>query len=284
MGADHTSPSAACSSFPALRGAPTASARRPPRIPPHVTMSRGRGETGLRAGFRCRWANALGGSSPSARTRCLIRRAPASAAGPGAPPGRERTTPASAGTIASSQGSELMAMRAVSKTVNPGSNPGSPASPPPVTAHTVYRTFTTARRREFVRITEDVAEAVREAGIAEGMVLVAQCTSPPASGSTTTSRGCRQDALEWLDKLAPPSWQEPGERGGARTAARSGRLPPPPRRRGQRRRAPQEPARPPPGDRPRDRGRLDLGPWQQVFYCEFDGGRPKRLVIKVLGE
>ena len=31
-------------------------------------------------------------------------------------------------------------------------------------------------------------------------------------------------------------------------------------------------------------GRLDLGPWQQVFYCEFDGGRPKRMVIKVLGE
>ena len=31
-------------------------------------------------------------------------------------------------------------------------------------------------------------------------------------------------------------------------------------------------------------GRLDLGPWQQIFYCEFDGGRPKRLVIKVLGE
>ncbi|MGI8596335.1 MAG: YjbQ family protein, partial [Thermoleophilaceae bacterium] len=31
-------------------------------------------------------------------------------------------------------------------------------------------------------------------------------------------------------------------------------------------------------------GRLDLGPWQQVFYAEFDGGRPKRLVIKVLGE
>ena len=31
-------------------------------------------------------------------------------------------------------------------------------------------------------------------------------------------------------------------------------------------------------------GRLDLGPWQQVFYCEFDGGRPKRMVIKVIGE
>ena len=39
-------------------------------------------------------------------------------------------------------------------------------------SHTVYRTFNTARRREFVRITDDVADAVRDAGIAEGMVLV----------------------------------------------------------------------------------------------------------------
>ena len=57
----------------------------------------------------------------------------------------------------------------VSKTMNPGSNPGSPAQ---VVSHTVYRTFTTAQRREFVRITDDVADAVREAGIAEGMALV----------------------------------------------------------------------------------------------------------------
>ena len=38
------------------------------------------------------------------------------------------------------------------------------------------------------------------------------------------------------------------------------------------------------GRMPITKGRLDLGPWQAVFYCEFDGGRPKRMVIKVLGE
>jgi len=92
------------------------------------------------------------------------------------------------------------------------------------------------------------------------------------------------DALEWLDKLAPPSWHEPdGE------VARA--------------------LSPNPGDYRHHRGgedngdahlknllvhhqvivpitagRLDLGPWQQIFYCEFDGGRRKRLVIKVIGE
>ena len=77
-----------------------------------------------------------------------------------------------------------------------------------------------------------------------------RCTSPPASGSTTTSPGLHADTLEWLDKLAPPSWQEP-----ANDVARE--LSPDPgdyrhhaRRRGQRRRPPEEPPRPPPGDRP----------------------------------
>ena len=96
--------------------------------------------------------------------------------------------------------------------------------------------------------------------------------------------GIQADALEWLDKLAPPSWREP-----------DGDV--------------AEALLPNPGDYRHHRGgedngdahfknllvhhqvivpvtdgRLDLGPWQQVFYCEFDGRRPKRLVIKVLGE
>ena len=54
--------------------------------------------------------------------------------------------------------------------------------------HTRYMTFETRERREFVRITDDVQEAVDESGVQEGMVLVSRCTSPPACGSTTTSR------------------------------------------------------------------------------------------------
>src|ERR687896_745671 len=126
-------------------------------------------------------------------------------------------------------------------------------------SHTIHRTFNTERRREFVRITDDVQDAVDEAGMHE-------------------------DTLEWLDKLAPPSWKEP-----ANDVARQ--------------------LLPDPGDYRHHRGgedngdahlknllvhhqvilpvtdgRLDLGPWQAVFYTEFDGRRNKRLVIKVIGE
>src|SRR5436305_14461743 len=78
-----------------------------------------------------------------------------------------------------------------------------------MTFHTVYRTFNTTSRREFGRITEDVAEAVREAGIDEGMVLVAAMHITAAVWINDDEPGIQADALEWLDKLAPPSWKEP---------------------------------------------------------------------------
>jgi thiamine phosphate synthase YjbQ (UPF0047 family) len=151
-------------------------------------------------------------------------------------------------------------------------------------SHTVYRTFNTSRRREFVRITEDVEDAVRDAGIREGMVLVSAMHITAGVWINDDEPGIQADALEWLDKLAPPSWQAPN---GEVAAA----------------------LLPDPGDYRHHRGgedngdahlknllvhhqvivpvtggRLDLGPWQAVFYCEFDGRRPKRLVIKVMGE
>jgi thiamine phosphate synthase YjbQ (UPF0047 family) len=150
--------------------------------------------------------------------------------------------------------------------------------------NTVYRTFTTERRREFVRITEDVADAVRDAEIGEGMVLVSAMHITAGVWINDDEPGIQADALEWLDKLAPPSWR-PAESDVARELL------------------------PDPGDYRHHRGgedngdahlknllvhhqvivpvtdgRLDLGPWQQIFYCEFDGGRPKRLVIKAMGE
>src|ERR1700742_4267189 len=151
-------------------------------------------------------------------------------------------------------------------------------------SHTVYRTFNTSHRREFVRITDDVAEAVREAGIAEGMALVSAMHITAGVWINDDEPGIQADALEWLDKLAPPSWQEPANDVAAEL------LPDPgdyrPHRGGEGH-----------GDAhlktllvhhqvivPVTEGQLDLGPWQQIFYCEFDGGRSKRLVIKVLGE
>jgi thiamine phosphate synthase YjbQ (UPF0047 family) len=151
-------------------------------------------------------------------------------------------------------------------------------------SHTVYRTVRTEQRRELVRITEDVDAAVRDAGIAEGMALVSAMHITAGVWINDDEPGIHADALEWLDKLAPPSWR-PAENEVARALL------------------------PDPGDYrhhrggedngdahlknllvhhqvivPVTNGRLDLGPWQQVFYCEFDGGRPKRLVIKVMGE
>ncbi|HWF54018.1 MAG TPA: YjbQ family protein, partial [Solirubrobacteraceae bacterium] len=76
-------------------------------------------------------------------------------------------------------------------------------------SHTVYLTFQTPKRREFVRITDDVAEAVRDAGIAEGMVLVAAMHITAGVWINDDEPGIHADALEWLDKLAPPSWKEP---------------------------------------------------------------------------
>ena len=151
-------------------------------------------------------------------------------------------------------------------------------------SHTVYRTFNTDERREFVRITDDVEAAVREADVQEGLVLVSAMHITAAVWVNDDEPGILEDTLEWLDKLAPPSWQPPSNEVAERLA-------------------------PDPGDYrhhrggedngdahlknllvhhqvvlPITEGKLDLGPWQAVFYCEFDGRRDKKLVIKVLGE
>ncbi len=153
-----------------------------------------------------------------------------------------------------------------------------------MTSHTVYRTFNTDQRREFVRITDDVEAAVGESGVQEGMVLVSAMHITAGVWVNDDEPGIQADALEWLDKLAPPSWKPASSEIAAELS-------------------------PDPGDYRHHRGgedngdahlknllmhhqvvlpitdgRLDLGPWQAVFYCEFDGGRDKRLVIKVLGE
>jgi thiamine phosphate synthase YjbQ (UPF0047 family) len=145
-------------------------------------------------------------------------------------------------------------------------------------------TFTTAKRREFVRITENVQARVDESGVAEGMVLVSAMHITAGVWVNDDEPGLLQDTLEWLDKVAPPSWLPPANEVASALS-------------------------PDPGDYrhhrggedngdahlknllvhhqvvvPITEGRLDLGPWQAIFYCEFDGGRRKRLVIKVMGE
>ena len=151
-------------------------------------------------------------------------------------------------------------------------------------SHTVYKTFNTSERREFVRITEDVAAAVEESGIGEGMVLVSAMHITAAVWINDDEPGIQADALEWLDKIAPPSWKEPAN-------DTAGELLPDPGDYRHHRGGEDN------GDAhlknmlmhhqvivPITEGKLDLGPWQAIFYVEFDGRRKKRLVIKVIGE
>jgi thiamine phosphate synthase YjbQ (UPF0047 family) len=149
---------------------------------------------------------------------------------------------------------------------------------------TRYMTFNTAERRALIRITEEVQETVDEAGISDGMVLVSAMHITAGVWVNDDEPGLHEDVLEWLDKVAPPSWAPPAggvaekllPDGGDYRHHRGGEDN---------------------GDAhlknllvhhqaivPVTDGRLDLGPWQQIFYCEFDGRRPKRLVIKAMGE
>ena len=150
-------------------------------------------------------------------------------------------------------------------------------------SHTVYRSFTTQQRRQFVRITDDVAAAVHESGVQEGMVLVSAQHITAGVWVNDDEPGILEDTLEWLDKLAPPSWRPPTNDVAAQLLPEPGDF--------RHHRGGEDN-----GDAhwknllvhhqvvlPITEGELDLGPWQAVFYCEFDGGRPKRMVIKVLG-
>jgi secondary thiamine-phosphate synthase enzyme len=153
-----------------------------------------------------------------------------------------------------------------------------------LTAHTAYLTLETAERREFVRITDRVQAAVDESGIREGMALVSAMHITAGVWINDDEPGIQADALEWLDKLAPPSWAEPANEVAAALSPNPGDY--------RHHRGGEDN-----GDAhlknllvhhqvivPVTEGRLDLGPWQAIFYVEFDGRRPKRLVIKVLGE
>ncbi len=135
-------------------------------------------------------------------------------------------------------------------------------------SHTTYMTFNTRKRRELVHITGDVEEAVVESGVQEGFVLVSAMHITAGVFVNDNEAGLHGDIWEWLEGLAPyrPDYRHhrTGEDNGdahlkSLLIHHQVML-------------------------PVTDGRLDLGPWQRVFYAEFDGQRPKRLVIKVLGE
>jgi len=134
--------------------------------------------------------------------------------------------------------------------------------------YTEYLTFRTEKKRELINITDKVADAVYKAQINDGMVLVSAMHITAGVFVNDDESGLHSDIWKWLEELAPYKSDYNHHRTGETN-----------------------------GDAhlksllvhhqvilPITNGRLDLGPWQQVFYAEFDGMRPKRLVIKVMGE
>ena len=135
-------------------------------------------------------------------------------------------------------------------------------------AHTEYLTFTTRKRREIVRITDDVASAVEESGVAEGLCLVSAMHITAGVFVNDDEPGFRSDLMEMLERLAPEgvdyAHHRTGEDNGEahlRNLLIGSQV-----------------------TLPITGGQLDLGPWQQVFYAEFDGRRAKRVIVKIIGE
>lgn len=133
---------------------------------------------------------------------------------------------------------------------------------------TEYLWFSTKTHREYINITEEVARIVGKSGIEEGIVLVSAMHITAAVYVNDAEEGLIQDIDEWLEHIAPFNINYRHHRTGETN-----------------------------GDShlksllmhhevvvPITKGKLDLGPWQQLYYAEFDGQRRKRVVVKVMGE
>jgi secondary thiamine-phosphate synthase enzyme len=135
-------------------------------------------------------------------------------------------------------------------------------------SHTQYLWFNTRKKREFINITSELDKALAESGIKEGLALASAMHITAGVYINDAEDGLIADIEEWLKKLAPYRADYRHHRTGEDN-----------------------------GDAhlknllighqvlvPVTKGKLDLGPWQQVYYAEFDGQRRKRVVIKIIGE
>lgn len=134
--------------------------------------------------------------------------------------------------------------------------------------YTDYLWFNTAKRQEFVRITDEVASIVKKSGVTEGMVLVSAMHITSGVYVNDWEDGLIHDFQVWLEQLAPAGrdyrHHQTGEDNADAHLKRTIM-----------------------GHQvilPITAGALDLGPWEQVFYAEFDGQRRKRVIVKVMGE
>jgi secondary thiamine-phosphate synthase enzyme len=135
-------------------------------------------------------------------------------------------------------------------------------------SHTEYLWFNTKKPREFINITEEVEKALEKSQIKEGLILVSAMHITAGVYVNDAESGLIADIEEWLEKLAPFRRDYRHHRTGESN-----------------------------GDAhlknllighevvvPVTNGKLDFGPWQQVYYAEFDGQRRKRVLLKVIGE
>jgi secondary thiamine-phosphate synthase enzyme len=137
-------------------------------------------------------------------------------------------------------------------------------------SHTEHLWFNTTKRREFINITDRCQHILDQSGIQEGLMLVNAMHITASVFINDDERGLHSDYEAWLERLAPhaPVSQYQHNRTGEDN-----------------------------GDAHLKRqvmgrevvvavtqGRLDFGPWEQIFYGEFDGGRRKRVLVKIIGE
>ncbi|WP_101477056.1 secondary thiamine-phosphate synthase enzyme YjbQ [Candidatus Nitrosotalea bavarica] len=137
-------------------------------------------------------------------------------------------------------------------------------------SHTEYLTYNIPSRRGFVNITPEVRKIIQKSGIKEGLCLVNTMHITASVFINDNESGLHQDYEEWLEKIAPHepiSKYEHNKTGEDNADAHLKRQ-----------------------VMGREvvvaitKGQLDFGPWEQIFYGEFDGKRPKRVLVKVIGE
>jgi secondary thiamine-phosphate synthase enzyme len=135
-------------------------------------------------------------------------------------------------------------------------------------SHTAYLTFRTQKRKEIVPITDEVERVIHASGIQEGLALVSAMHITAAVIVQDEESGLWKDIMEWAEKVAPENPAYLHHRTGEDN-----------------------------GDAhlknllvhyqvvlPITKGEIDFGPWQRLFYVEFDGQRNKRVLVKVIGE
>ena len=133
---------------------------------------------------------------------------------------------------------------------------------------TEYLWFNTPKRQDLVNITDQIAQLVARSGVSEGFCLVSAMHITASIWVNDDEEGLWQDFLELMERLVPSgkdykhhlTGEDNGDAHLKRSLVGHQAL------------------------LPVTKGALDLGPWEQVFYAEFDGKRKKRVVVKVLGE